>query len=251
MEDNFKNKFGFIVFGLIVITLAIGGYFYTDYVLNKKDQKLDNEEIISYKIDEDKDYIYYKNESAISEELEINYKEVVINIADQEEVSRTLNNETQYYKNNIRHISTEDLVSVEMVTHNYDDLYAMIFRKYEDYEFNNLVSLLVQDYDYSCFDLINIKSVKSYIFDTKTGKLLGENEILDRFNINMEQVKEKIREFLNTKQSVIDDIPVIKIDETLNDFNNYAFYVNDLGKLCVSYLVKTTQVDYNEVTEVI
>ena len=138
-----------------------------------------------------------------------------------------------------------------MVTHNYDDLYAMIFRKYEDYEFNNLVSLLVQDYDYSCFDLINIKSVKSYIFDTKTGKLLGENEILDRFNINMEQVKEKIREFLNTKQSVIDDIPVIKIDETLNDFNNYAFYVNDLGKLCVSYLVKTTQVDYNEVTEVI
>ena len=58
MEDNFKNKFGFIVFGLIVITLAIGGYFYTDYVLNKKDQKLDNEEIISYKIDEDLSLIH-------------------------------------------------------------------------------------------------------------------------------------------------------------------------------------------------
>ena len=35
-----------------------------------------------------------------------------------------------------------------------------------------------------------------------------------------------------------------------NDFNNYSLYINDYGKLYISYLVKTTQVDYNEVMEV-
>ena len=42
---------------------------------------------------------------------------------------------------------------------------------------------------------------------------------------------------------------LIKIDDTIDNLN-YSLYINDYGRLYVSFLVKTTKVDYNEVMEV-
>ena len=84
MEENLKNKLGFWTFFFIVIFLAIGGYFLTDYLLKNpgESKEKNNSEITSYKIDEEKDYIYFENEEDIIDEngAEVFYKDVIIKI---------------------------------------------------------------------------------------------------------------------------------------------------------------------------
>ena len=62
----------------------------------------------------------------------------------------------------------------------------------------------------------------------------------------MDSVLEKIREKLNSKQEIVDNEELIKIDDTINNFNDYAFYIDDTGILNLSYIVKTTKTDYND-----
>lgn len=253
MEENFKNKLGVWTFTIIVLSLAIGGYFFTQYILNdfKENEKNDQtEEEINYKVDKTKDYIYYKNEEVISEGAEIYYKDVVINLSTQQTLTEALEKENQIYKNNIKYISDINLISGDIINYNNDNLYALNFREYKTYEFDKYVSLVINDYYYSCFDLITFDKTKSYIFDTETGKVFENREILNLFNTNMELIKEKIREHLNNKQTIVEEVELIKIDETLDNFNEYALYINEYGRLYISYLVKTTQVDYNEIMEV-
>ena len=73
MEENFKNKLGFWTFCLLVIFLLVGGYFFTQYMINEDNTPKENSEIKnkSYKIDEKKEYIYFINEEIISEGAEI------------------------------------------------------------------------------------------------------------------------------------------------------------------------------------
>jgi len=110
MEENFKNKLGFWTFSFIVAFLAIGGYFFTDYVLNIKDDDNKNQnenEKINYKIDKDKDYVYFQNEKSIIDEdgAEVYYKDVIINIKGQENITEILENENEKYQNNIKYLS--------------------------------------------------------------------------------------------------------------------------------------------------
>ncbi len=252
MEENFKNKFGFIVFVLIVIGLAIGGYFYMNYTIKDvkmgKDKK--DEEVIDYKVDKDKDFIYYKDEETISEEGEIYYKNVVINLSTQEVLNELLEKENKIYKDNIKYRSDVNIPTEEIINYDYDNLYSLTFREYKDYTYNNYVSLLVNDFSFSCFDDITFKDTKAYVFDTKTGESLTEEEILSIFGLSIDDVKNKMREYLTGKQSTVDGTEVIKIDETVNNLDNYSIYINEFGHLYITYLVKTTQVDYNENMEV-
>jgi len=65
----------------------------------------------------------------------------------------------------------------------------------------------------------------------------------------MNHIINKIRENLIGNQQVVEEVELIKIDETIDDLN-YSLYINEYGRLYISFLVKTTQVDYNEVMEV-
>lgn len=252
MEENFKNKLGFWTFCLLVIFLLVGGYFFTQYMINEDNTPKENSEIKnkSYKIDEKKEYIYFINEEIISEGAEIYYQDVVINLKTQESLTEILKKENNIYKNNIKYLDDVEFLSDELINYNNDNLYALTFREYKTYEYKNYVSLIINDYNYSCFDLTTFNKTKSYIFDTETGKVFEQEEILNLFNTNMELIKEKIREHLNNKQEMVDEVELIKIEDTLNDFNNYSLYIDDYGKLYISFLVKTSQVDYNEIMEV-
>ncbi len=252
MEDGFKNKFGAILFGLFVIFLAVGGFFYTRYTITemKDDNKKEKEEYQSFKVEEDKDYIYYKDEETISEEGEIYYKNVVINLQTQDVLNETLEKENKIYKENIRYIKDGDLLSSELKKYDYDNIYSLMFREYKNYEYNNYVSLVANDYNFSCFDDITFNKTKGYVFDVRTGEIVKEEDLLYEYHLTMDEVKAIMKTYLEGKQSSVDGTDVIKIDETLNELNNYSFYVNNYGHLCITYLVKTTQVDYNEDMEV-
>ena len=70
------------------------------------------------------------------------------------------------------------------------------------------------------------------------------------YDLEMTEIKSKIKTHLESKQVIDNEVEVIRIEDTINDFKNYAFYINEYGRLYISYLVKSTQVDYNEIMEV-
>lgn len=254
MEENFKNKLGFWMFFIIVVFLAIGGYFFTDYILNVKEEVSKNnkkEEKINYKIDEEKNYIYFQNEKSIIDEddVEVYYKDVIINIKGQENITEILENENKKYQGNIKYLSDMELLSEDIITYNYNNIYALTFREYKVYEYNDYVSLVIDNHNYSCFDLNSFASTKSYVFDISEGKLLTNEDVLNLYDVNMNHIINKIKEKLTNDQQVVDEVELIKIDETINDLN-YSLYINEYGRLYISFLVKTTQVDYNEIMEV-
>lgn len=235
MEENFKNKLGFFVFVFLIISLAIGGYVFMNYVLHGENKEYKEEEkTISYKIDENKDYFYYINEETISESAEIFYKDVVINIKGQEYLNNSLKDENRIYKDTIRYITNDDL----LVVYNNDNLHSLNFREYETFEYNNYVSLIIYDYLYTCYDNISFKSSKSYIFDTSTGKLMEEQDILKHFNITLEEIIKKIK----TKLQKEENPDIILIDETLNNLN-YSLYIDNYGNLYVTYLAKFKDIE--------
>lgn len=252
MEEKFKSKLGFSLFFIIVLVLSVGGYFATQYLINSdsNDKVNKDEKVTSVKIDNSKDYIYYINDKEVSSSAEIDYKDVVINIKGQETLTEQLENENKNYDSTIKYINDENILSDEMIKYNNDNIYSLTFRRYTNYEYSNYVSLFVSDYNYSCFDSVTFNKVKSYIFDTKSGKLLSEEEILKKYSLSLDGVKEMIREKLVSEQKVVDDVELIKVDDTISEFNNYAFYIDNYGKLNISFLVKTSQVDYNDIMEV-
>ncbi len=252
MEDSFKSKLGFSFFVLFIMFLLVGGYFLTKYLSSddfSKKYNNKNTSEISYKIDEDKDYIYFINEKTISEKANLIYKDVVINIKGEEDLTESLEKENKENKNTIKYISKENLGNIE-IPYNYDDLYTLYHRNYETYAFDKYVSLVIKDYTYSCYDLLTFKLAKSYVYDIESGKRLSNEELLKKFNKNMDDIINKIREGLNKSQTIDEGKEVIKIDDTLNNFTNYALYVNDFGKLCITYLVKSVDKDYNLSMEV-
>lgn len=252
MEENLKNKLGFWLFFLVVFALAVGGYFLKDYLLldnnffSKVTDKVINKSI---KIEDDKDYIYFINELVISDEAEIFYKEAVINIKGQENLTKRLQKETAKYKENIKYISKLEIpINDDIIKYNYDDLYALNFLEQKVYESNKYISLVIDKYNYSCFDLTTFVDTSSYVFEAESGKLIEEADLLKEYNLTKEEIVSKIKTKLNSSQQVIDEVELIKINETIDDLK-YSLFVNNYGKLMVSFLVKTTQVDYNEVME--
>lgn len=249
MEDDLKSKIGFSLFVLVVLFIAIGGFIFMKRELKDKDEKKNEEKTVSYKIDEDKDFIYYKNFKTISEEAEIDYKDVVINLKSQEALTKSLQDENEIYTTNIKYISKEGINS-EIINYNNDDLYALTFRTYANYEYNNYVSLVVKDYDYSCFDFIKINKTKGYVFNTKTGNLISEDKLLLLFNTSMKDIKDQITVYLTLQQMANSEIE-IKIPETVNELKDYALYIDNYGSLYISFLVKSSEGSYNVDMEVV
>ena len=217
MEENLKNKLGFWAFFFLVLFLAVGGFFFTDYLVNKPKEgevnENSNQETIDYRIDKNKDYIYFINEEDIidEEEASVYYKDVIINIKGQEQLTEILEKENKIYKNNIKYLSDEKLLNDEIITYNYNNIFALTFREYKVFEYNNYVSLVIDDHNYSCFDLNTFIGTKSYIFDISNGKLLSSEEVLDKYNLNIVGLKEIIKQRLNDNQQVVDEIELIKI----------------------------------------
>ena len=248
MEENFKGKFGFIIFILIVLFLAIGGFFFTKYILSDKKEEV-KEEVTNYKIDEKKDYIYYTDNETISDSAELEYMNVVINLKGQETLTNSLKEENLRYKTNVKYISDQPDLPNEVINYNNDNLYALTYRTFENYEFDKYISLVIKDYNYSCFDLLTFTNTKSYVFDTTTGKLLEETEILNKYNTNLEKIKESIKAYLNSDQKKIEEVGIM-VEETVYGLQNYSLYINEYGRLYISFLVKSNKEDYNDSMEV-
>lgn len=255
MRDEANGYLGFGIFFLIIALIVfIGSYtLYNDSF--KKDEKnietMENDktkekQLASVKIDKNKDLIYFQNEEVISEALGITYKEVAFNFKNSEvsSLQEKLQNEVVKLK--------EGLTKVETTETTCDDNIKKAFvRDYAIFTSDNYTSLIISDSDYTCensFSIIN--KMQSYTFNNTDGKLLSEDELLKIFNLTKVEMLKKIENHLVDSQNEnATGGEIINIPATINNLKyneNYMLYLNELGKLEVKYIVKSSLVDYND-----
>lgn len=255
-----KGKIYALIFIIFIVCLAIGGFFLTNVLVKDNRNNLALQEETkpvatpSLKINENEDYIYYSNIDTVSTKHEITYANIFINIDSNyaKNIMRKLNNETNTLKNTLKYISNETLSEEELakIIYKEDNIFMASYRKYSRYFYKNYASILVEDYDFSCYEGSNFKNSKSYTFNTKTGSLITYEELLASYNLNIIKIKEQIQNKLNKNQTFIDEVAQIDITSTLNnmdDSNNYALFIDKSGFLNISYLVKSVAGDYNDV----
>ncbi|MBQ9834081.1 MAG: hypothetical protein IJO33_02710 [Bacilli bacterium] len=250
MEETTKNKFMAIAFFGFIIALIIGGYILTRQVNNtKKDSKesikVEEKEI---KIDKNKDYIYFENKETINDEPDITYMEPVINIESAEVINNTLKNENNTLRNTVTYLKDQTIDETKEIMFPEVEIFQAKARDYEVYQTNKYATLVINSYDFDCYDGVLIKGVKSYIVSIEKGKILSNEEIYTLFNINFDTIKGLVNSHLQASQSIDNGVEVINIGATLDNLfndNNYAFYI-DNNELYLSFIVKSSLIDYNE-----
>jgi len=264
MDDIRNGKVYAAVFVFFLVVLIVGGYYLTIKLTteddtkkeetNKTEEKEEIELSDALKINKDKEYIYFENSDSKSLEHEMVYQDIVININSNEasNIAQNLNNEMSNLRKTFKKISEQEISKEdeEKILYKEDDIYSSTFKKYTRYFYKNYASLLSEEYDYDCFNGSVYKGSKSYVFDTNTGKLLSKEELLNLYDKNLDRLKSIVKEKLEKEQTVVGDVELIDITTTLKNLENneeYALYINKSGFLTISYLVKTTQIDYNDV----
>ena len=240
MDKIDRNGKTIFLFVMLVLIIVIGGFFLINN--NSKEEKKENKdnnktiEKIS-KYDKKLDYIYFTKEEVLSEELEITYKKIVFNF-DSEDAKNTqakLDIAMDKAKDSVKRISEVTIDNKDEIE-NIDDIYSCDAIDYEVIESNNYISLIVSNYSYNANDGISDKKYSYYVFDIYSGKLLNNNDIMKKENITDQQIRTKIRNYINNDENV-------DVDVTLN--NPYYLIINKNGSVKLNFLVNRDNINYN------
>lgn len=243
MKDEKANYIGFILFFLSIILIVIVGsvtlYSVRNNEINKK--KVINDEVVvtdKLKKDKSKDFLYYSDREEINKDFNIYYTYPIINIDshDANNLNNILKNNVDEAKNNI--IKNEEGTIIE----------ANAF-EYTNYTYQEYLSILVDKNLYKD-EKTTLQKINSYTINLITGEEVTYEELLKKFDLTYTKVIDLIKENLEANQTYDGEVPNIKIDETINllkDNNTYNIYINENGKLIVKYIVKTNDIDYNDI----
>ncbi len=243
MDDYKTNILKAIIFILVIIGLVIGGYFLVKNFQPKRKNENNKtiEETKIVKIDEKKDLIYFENYKVIATEPDITYKDVIINIKGNEELNNTLKSEMDTIRTSVKYISNEKLEEGREVLYEEENIYSAKERIYETYNTLRYMSLVIKDYDFNCYEGPLFTNAKSYIYAKKDGDLLSEEEILELYNTNLDEIKSLIRKELSSVSKEEGEELVVNVEETLNNLK--PIYYIDYKGLNVYYIVKTSLSD--------
>lgn len=245
--EKTKNTLGVIFLIILLLTFVVGGYFAMRYLTKENPINNNNEtheeKEVDLRKDKSKDYIYYENLTDIIASEEIEARDAYFNFESMDEVNNTLQGEMAKIKKSA--VYTEDVTEEipEEARENEEGIYSLDYREYVDYTYRDYVSLVVMDYHYDIVNGSRPMALKSYVVSKKDGKLVTEEDLLKTFNATMDDVKNKVKERITDTQTLNEDID---IEGTMNDFNTYALYVNKLGKLEITFVVKSTESNYND-----
>lgn len=250
MDEIVKNKFMAILFFSFVGFLVIGGYVLTKQIkpTSKKDTGFSKLEEKEFKIDKTKDYIYFENKETVNDEPDITYMEPVINIKSAEVINNTLKNENNTLRKTVTYLKGQTLDESKEIMFPEVEIYQAQARDYEVYQTNKYATLVINSYNFDCYEGVLINGLKSYIVSIEKGKLLSNEEIHTTFNITDDTIKSLVNDHLLNNQTIDNGVEVINIEATLSNlFNdgNYAFYI-DNNELYFSFIVKSNLIDYNE-----
>lgn len=252
MQDKKSNCLGFVFFFLIILLIiGVGSMFLLLEKKSDKKEKNSIKEVVvddKMKKDKKKDFIYYENEEEISKTFSIVNKYPIINL-ESEEATKTTNELKNYVnaiKNTLKNTDETTCGENEVIDH----IYETKFLDYTIYSYQEYITLLIRESNYNCFTGISSSSLmKSYTFNVLTGEKLSFSALLTKYNFTLAEVINQIRVNLEEQQSVIEEIPNIKIEETISNLKEqetHVIYIDEFGNLVLNYVVKTNTVDYND-----
>lgn len=249
MENKTRNIIMSLLFLAFVIALVIGGYVYVKDLSSKEDKKLpskNNAEIIDYRIDKEKEYIYFENEEIISIDPELTYSDVVLNVEGADIINSSLKTEMDSMRKSVVKLDETNKDETKTILYEDTEVYSAIERNYITYKSRNYYSLVINDIDFNCYTDFLTKSLKSYVIDTKNGSILTNEEILKKYKISENDVIDRVESRIDENQNTIENVEVINKEETLNSlFDNYALYI-DSEDLYITFIVKSNFVNYND-----
>lgn len=232
-----------VYFFIFVILVFIFGGFYlmkkSEKLKNVVDKKVTEVKDTDIRLDKTKDYIYYSDVNVVEGELDIEYKNININFEDKEGVAAIVNKENEEMSKSPVYDETNEEA-------NYNHLISAKFAKYEIIHYVDYITLVVNKYSFDYKTIITTLGSDVYVFDKTSGKLYNNDELLSKFSINKNDINEKVKTYLNDKNLVIEENK-IDVEQTISNNTKYNLYVDKLGRLVISILVKAEKSDYNDI----
>lgn len=232
-----------VYFFIFVILVFIFGGFYlmkkSEKLKNVVDKKVTEVKDTDIRFDKTKDYIYYSDVNVVEGELDIEYKNININFEDKEGVAAIVNKENEEMSKSPVYDETNEEA-------NYNHLISAKFAKYEIIHYVDYITLVVNKYSFDYKTIITTLGSDVYVFDKTSGKLYNNDELLSKFSINKEDINEKVKTYLNDKNLVSEENK-IDVEKTISNNTKYNLYVDKLGRLVISILVKAEKSDYNDI----
>ena len=231
------NDVKFFLFFLVLLGFVVGGYIlmHDSIRLVEKESVPNNpkEETKDIRLDSTKDYIYFTDYNLVANELDIAYQTINLNFKDYDGVASNLNQESKNFNQNLIYDDDNNLISAEYMI-------------YQVYSYDKYISLVVNYYTYDVEALISYKKSDTYIFNKYDGKQYSESELLNEFNLTKDDALEKIEVHIED-ENIAKENEELDVVGTINNIGNMAIYVDKIGRLSISVLVKSDQKDYNEV----
>lgn len=232
-----------VYFFIFVILVFIFGGFYlmkkSEKLKNVVDKKVTEIKDTDIRIDKTKDYIYYSDVNVVEGELDIEYKNININFEDKDGVAAIVNKENEEMSKSPVYDETNEEA-------NYNHLISAKFAKYEIIHYVDYITLVVNKYSFDYKTIITTLGSDVYVFDKTSGKLYNNDELLSKFSINKDDINEKVKTYLNDKNLVSEENK-IDVEKTISNNTKYNLYVDKLGRLVISILVKAEKSDYNDI----
>ena len=232
-----------VYFFIFVILVFIFGGFYlmkkSEKLKNVVDKKVTEVKDTDIRFDKTKDYIYYSDVNVVEGELDIEYKNININFEDKDGVAASVNKENEEMSKSPVYDETNEEA-------NYNHLISAKFAKYEIIHYVDYITLVVNKYSFDYKTIITTLGSDVYVFDKTSGKLYNNDELLSKFSINKEDINEKVKTYLNDKNLVSEENK-IDVEKTISNNTKYNLYVDKLGRLVISILVKAEKSDYNDI----
>jgi flagellar basal body-associated protein FliL len=237
MDNKEKNVSSIIAFALVVLIIAFGGYYLvTKYHYSKSDSKeyVNESTHEDIRIDPNKDYIYFNNETVVSENLNIVYKDITININndDAKKIETNLNNNMTNVRNSVVKIDLDKKGEYETE----DDVYSANVIEYNVFKSSKYLSLIASKYSYTVLNGNSVKDNEYYVFDLSNGSILNNNDIMKKENVTDQAIRSKIRGYISNDTEA-------DIDATLN--NPYYLTIANNGNVVINFVVKTNSLNYN------
>ncbi len=238
MKTN-KIKVYFFVF--IILLFIFGGFYLmkkSEKLKNVVDKKVTEIKDTDIRLDKTKDYIYFSDVNVIEGELDIEYKNININFEDKDGIAAVINKENE-------EMSKTPVYDETIEEANYNHLISAKFAKYEMIYYADYISLVVNKYSFDYKTIITTLGSDVYVFDKTSGKLYNNDELLSKYNVNKDDIKVKVETYLNDKNLVSNE-NIIDVTQTIDNITKYNLYVDKLGRLVISVLVKAEKSDYND-----
>ena len=230
-----KNYLSVTIFVLIIFILLLGG----NYLIKNRD-KAETSKPVDTRKDKTKEYVYFSDSNTVSEDLDLVYNTIHINIDSQDakRLEEELNAEMTKAYNSIKKTSTASFDKKDIVYELDDnnDIYEADYLKYDVLDNDNYLTIGVIKGHVNITSDIDNNTLKYYTFNKKDGHIMSMEEIK-----NVGKIKDSDIE--NTKKTYLEDKEDTKI-------NSYELYIDKYGNVRMNMLVNSGNITYNDTVKI-